>query len=204
MDAKNTNTAATSVKKESYVSVAAALAKEIVAEFKIEKNRPAVFQKVLSTYRKHSTATDAITQVKDAAKYIKEHKDEFMKDYMAAVDAAEEARKAKAAEKKNEPKEKKTRKSKKTEEKEDGEEKPKKKTTRSKKVVEKKEDDKKEDDKKEDVKDDKKEDKKDEVKPDNVKNDNIEGDAKTKRKIVRKSKVEKTDENVEEKKDNKN
>ena len=46
---------------------------------------------MLSIYRKKSSATEAVSQLKDADKYIREHKDEFIKKYEEAIKATEKS-----------------------------------------------------------------------------------------------------------------
>lgn len=75
---------------ESYITVSTNISKKLVEEFKIPY-KPAIMQKMLSIYRKHSTATDAVSQLKDADKYIREHKDEFIKKYEEAIKATEKS-----------------------------------------------------------------------------------------------------------------
>ena len=71
---------------ESYITVSTNISKKLVNDFKIPY-KPAIMQKMLSIYRQKSTATDAITQLKDANKYIRAHKDEFIKKYEQAIKA---------------------------------------------------------------------------------------------------------------------
>ena len=71
---------------ESYITVSTNISKKLVEKFKIPY-KPAIMQKMLSIYRQKSSATDAITQLKDADKYIREHKDEFIKKYEQAIKA---------------------------------------------------------------------------------------------------------------------
>ena len=52
-------------------------------------------QKCLSAFRKHSKASDAVGQLKDAEKYIREHKDEFIKMYEKEIKDAENKKKTK-------------------------------------------------------------------------------------------------------------
>lgn len=75
---------------ESYMAVSTDISKKLVEKFKIPY-KPAIMQKMLSIYRKKSTATDAITQLKDADKYIRKHKDEFIKNYEQAIEATEKS-----------------------------------------------------------------------------------------------------------------
>ena len=75
---------------ESYIAVSTNISKKLVDELKIPY-KPAIMQKMLSIYRKKSSATDAITQLKDANKYIREHKDEFVKKYKQAIKATEKS-----------------------------------------------------------------------------------------------------------------
>ena len=75
---------------ESYIAVSTNISKKLVDELKIPY-KPAIMQKMLSIYRKKSSATDAITQLKDADKYIREHKDEFIKKYEQAIKATEKS-----------------------------------------------------------------------------------------------------------------
>ena len=75
---------------ESYITASTSISKKLVDDFKIPY-KPALMQKMLSLYRKKSSATDAITQLKDANKYIREHKDEFVKKYKQAIKATEKS-----------------------------------------------------------------------------------------------------------------
>lgn len=75
---------------ESYITVSTSISKKLVDDFKIPY-KPAIMQKMLSIYRKKSSATDAVSQLKDADKYIREHKDEFVKKYEEAVKATEKS-----------------------------------------------------------------------------------------------------------------
>ena len=75
---------------ESYIAVSTNISKKLVDELKIPY-KPAIMQKMLSIYRQKSSATDAITQLKDADKYIREHKDEFIKKYEQAIKATEKS-----------------------------------------------------------------------------------------------------------------
>ena len=75
---------------ESYITASTNISKKLVEKFKIPY-KPAIMQKMLSIYRKKSSATDAITQLKDADKYIREHKDEFIKKYEQAIKATEKS-----------------------------------------------------------------------------------------------------------------
>lgn len=75
---------------ESYITVSTSISKKLVDDFKIPY-KPAIMQKMLSIYRKKSSATDAVAQLKDADKYIREHKDEFVKKYEEAVKATEKS-----------------------------------------------------------------------------------------------------------------
>ena len=75
---------------ESYIAVSTTISKKLVNDFKIPY-KPAIMQKMLSIYRQKSSATDAITQLKDADKYIREHKDEFIKKYEQAIKATEKS-----------------------------------------------------------------------------------------------------------------
>ena len=75
---------------ESYITASTNISKKLVEKFKIPY-KPAIMQKMLSIYRKKSSATDAITQLKDADKYIREHKDEFVKKYEQAIKATEKS-----------------------------------------------------------------------------------------------------------------
>lgn len=75
---------------ESYITVSTNISKKLVEEFKIPY-KPAIMQKMLSIYRKKSSATDAVSQLKDADKYIREHKDEFIKKYEEAIKATEKS-----------------------------------------------------------------------------------------------------------------
>ena len=71
---------------ESYIAVSTDISKKLVEKFKIPY-KPAILQKMLSFYRQKSSATDAISQLKDADKYIRTHKDEFIKKYEEAIKA---------------------------------------------------------------------------------------------------------------------
>ena len=71
---------------ESYITVSTSISKKLVNDFKIPY-KPAIMQKMLSIYRQKSSATDAISQLKDANKYIRAHKDEFIKKYEQAIKA---------------------------------------------------------------------------------------------------------------------
>lgn len=75
---------------ESYITVSTNISKKLVNDFKIPY-KPAIMQKMLSIYRKKSSATEAVTQLKDADKYIREHKDEFIKKYEEAIKATEKS-----------------------------------------------------------------------------------------------------------------
>ena len=75
---------------ESYITVSTSISKKLVNDFKIPY-KPAIMQKMLSIYRKKSSATEAVTQLKDADKYIREHKDEFIKKYEEAIKATEKS-----------------------------------------------------------------------------------------------------------------
>lgn len=75
---------------ESYITVSTNISKKLVNDFKIPY-KPAIMQKMLSIYRKKSSATDAVSQLKDADKYIREHKDEFIKKYEEAIKATEKS-----------------------------------------------------------------------------------------------------------------
>lgn len=73
-----------------YIAVSTKICKSLVDDFKIAY-KPAIMQKMLSIYRKHSKAESATEQLKDAEKYIREHKDEFVKKYEEAVKATEKS-----------------------------------------------------------------------------------------------------------------
>ena len=75
---------------ESYIAVSTDISKKLVEKFKIPY-KPAIMQKMLSIYRQKSSATDAISQLKDADKYIRTHKDEFIKKYEEAIKATEKS-----------------------------------------------------------------------------------------------------------------
>ena len=75
---------------EAYITVSTNISKKLVKEFNIPY-KPAIMQKMLSIYRKKSSATDAVSQLKDADKYIREHKDEFIKKYEEAIKATEKS-----------------------------------------------------------------------------------------------------------------
>lgn len=75
---------------ESYITVSTSISKKLVNDFKIPY-KPAIMQKMLSIYRKKSSATEAVSQLKDADKYIREHKDEFIKKYEEAIKATEKS-----------------------------------------------------------------------------------------------------------------
>ena len=75
---------------ESYIAVSTDISKKLVEKFKIPY-KPAIMQKMLSFYRQKSSATDAISQLKDADKYIRTHKDEFIKKYEQAIKATEKS-----------------------------------------------------------------------------------------------------------------
>ena len=76
---------------ESYIAVSTDISKKLVNDFKIPY-KPAIMQKMLSIYRQKSSATDAITQLKDADKYIRKHKNEFIKNYEQAIEATEKSK----------------------------------------------------------------------------------------------------------------
>ena len=77
---------------ESYITVSTSISKKLVNDFKIPY-KPAIMQKMLSIYRTEakSKAPDAVSQLKDTDKYIREHKDEFVKKYEEAVKATEKS-----------------------------------------------------------------------------------------------------------------
>lgn len=86
-------------KKESYITISVNISKKLVKEFKIAY-KPAIMQKCLSAFRKHSKATDAVSQLKDAEKYIMDHKDEFIKLYEKEIKEAESKKGTKKSTKK--------------------------------------------------------------------------------------------------------
>ena len=77
---------------ESYITVSTNISKKLVNDFKIPY-KPAIMQKMLSIYRTEakSKAPNAVSQLKDADKYIREHKDEFIKRYEKAIKATEKS-----------------------------------------------------------------------------------------------------------------
>lgn len=95
LSAKKKCKKSTSTKKqcggaESYITVSTNISKKLVNDFKIPY-KPAIMQKMLSIYRKKSSATEAVSQLKDADKYIREHKDEFIKKYEEAIKSTEKS-----------------------------------------------------------------------------------------------------------------
>lgn len=89
-DKKKTFKCSQSGGAESYITVSTNISKKLVEEFNIPY-KPALMQKMLSIYRKKSSATDAVSQLKDADKYIREHKDEFIKKYEEAIKATKKS-----------------------------------------------------------------------------------------------------------------
>lgn len=81
-------------KGSSYITESTKISQALVKDFKIAY-KPAIMQKCLSAFRKHSKASDAVGQLKDAEKYIREHKDEFIKMYEKEVKDAESKKGAK-------------------------------------------------------------------------------------------------------------
>ena len=79
-------------KGSSYITESTKISKSLVKDFKIDY-KPAIMQKCLSAFRKHSKASDAVGQLKDAEKYIREHKDEFIKMYEKEIKDAENKKK---------------------------------------------------------------------------------------------------------------
>lgn len=77
---------------ESYITVSTNISKKLVNDFKIPY-KPAIMQKMLSIYRTEakSKAPNAVSQLKDTDKYIREHKDEFIKRYEEAIKATEKS-----------------------------------------------------------------------------------------------------------------
>lgn len=75
-----------------YITVSTNISKALVKDFKLAY-KPAIMQKCLSVFRKHSKAKDATEQLKDAEKYIREHKDEFVKMYEKEIKDAENKKK---------------------------------------------------------------------------------------------------------------
>ena len=57
------------------------------------QQKPAIMQKMLSIYRTEakSKAPNAVSQLKDTDKYIREHKDEFIKRYEKVIKATEKS-----------------------------------------------------------------------------------------------------------------
>ena len=82
-------------KGSTYITESTKISQSLVKDFKIAY-KPAIMQKCLSAFRKHSKASDAVGQLKDAEKYIREHKDEFIKMYDKEVKDAEEKKKKKS------------------------------------------------------------------------------------------------------------
>lgn len=72
--------------KENYITVSTKISKKLSEDFNVPY-KPAIMQTMLSIYRKKSSNPVAVQQLKDAEKYIREHKDEFVKRYMEAVEA---------------------------------------------------------------------------------------------------------------------
>lgn len=81
-------------KGSSYITESTKISQALVKDFKVDY-KPAIMQKCLSAFRKHSKASDAVGQLKDAEKYIREHKDEFIKMYEKEIKDAENKKKTK-------------------------------------------------------------------------------------------------------------